>query len=381
MARSGAVAIVAVPLLFLAFRASSIHFLARPHLFTWLFLAASLALITADRRRASKQIWWLVPLSLLWTNMHGGFLTLPVTLGLVATGLFIERRLAPAARYLQLAAATAAVTLINPYGWAVHRHIWETLNSKWLAQMVQEFQPPWTLNDERVYVFYALAALGALAAWGLARRGEWVGPVVIAFFLYASLRSVRHVPLFLLASLPFIAAYYSSLWLRLAAGASRKSTLGIFNDLSHDLTPQLARLSPLGLVLFAAALALPGHLGMPTDFDSSKFPAQLIAQHTAELKQGRLLTHDGWADYLEFHHAPAIKVWVDGRNDFFGPTFGEQYFSLIDAEPATAALLAQWQFTTVLIKPNTRLATWLTHQADWHEQARDKQAVLFVRRG
>ena len=382
MARTGGVALVVVPLVFFAFRASSLHFLARPHLFTWLFLALTVALIEADRRKASGNVWYLVPLSLLWTNMHGGFLTMPVYLGLVTVGLGLERHWSQAKRYAMLAAATGAVTLINPYGWAVHRHIWETLNSKWLAQMVQEFQPPWAMPmpDERVYLFYAIGALAVVAAAGLVAARRFVEPMLIAFFLYAATRSVRHVPIFLIATLPAVAAYYSSLWLRAVAGASRKSSLAIIDELSRDITPQLRSLSPIGLALFVLSLAVPGHFGMPLDFSPEKFPTALIATHSSELRQSRLMTHDGWADYLIFHGYPEQKVWIDGRNDFFGPKFGEEYFALLDAEPQTAAILERWRFDAILIKPSTKLAVWLKSQPAWEEQARDKSAVLFRRR-
>ena len=385
MARSGAVALVAVPLLFFAFRASSIHFLARPHLFTWLYLALTVALVEADRKQNTRRVWLLMPLSLLWTNMHGGFLTMPVYLGLITAGLILERNFDQARRYATLAVAAGAVTFVNPYGWNVHKHIWETLNSKWLAQMVQEFQPPWTLADERVYVFYALAALAVVAAVGMVMERKFAAPLVIGFFLYASMRSVRHVPIFLLATLPPVAAYYSRLWLRAVAGASRKSTLAIIEDVSRDITPQLGSLSVVGLLLLGVGFALPGHFGLPQDFAADKFPVQLIAANTKTLRESRLMTHDGWADYLIFHGAaqpglPQQTVWIDGRNDFFGPKFGEEYFSLVDAEPNTQQILDRWQFNAILIKPSAKLAAWLKTQPAWHEQARDSSAVLFVKR-
>ena len=80
-------------------------------------------------------------------------------------------------------------------------------------------------------------------------------------------------------------------------------------------------------------------------------------------------------------HLPQQKFWIDGRQDFFGPEFGEQYFALMDAEPKAAELLARWKFNAILIKPSTKLAAWLKTQPEWHEQARDSKAVLFTKRG
>jgi hypothetical protein len=397
MARSGGQALLILPLLFLAYRAASLHFLARPHLFTWFFLALTVALLEhdraqRDRERPSRNIWFLVPLSILWTNLHGAFPTLPVYLALIAVGSAIEdwigratstrleRPFAAARRYALLSAATAAVTVLNPYGLAVHRHIYETLTSPWLAQMVQEFMPPWTLHDERVHLFYALSALAGVSALLLLRERRFVEPIVIAFFLAASLRSARHIPLFLIAALPPMAACYSRLWMQATARASRKSTLAILDAISRDLTPKLAALSAAGPLLLAAGLAVPSHFGIPNEFPTSRFPVAMAAKHRDRLIHSRLLTHDGWADYLTYANFPDQKIWVDGRNDLFGPRYGHEYLAMMDAEPSTAALLAKWNFDTVLVRQESPLASWLAGNPSWRTVAGDDVGVLFLKR-
>src|SRR5271156_6971047 len=70
--------------------AASIHFLARPHIFTLLLLSISVWMIEADRQERSRRIWWLVPVTVVWTNLHGGFLALIAVLGLAAAGTAVE---------------------------------------------------------------------------------------------------------------------------------------------------------------------------------------------------------------------------------------------------------------------------------------------------
>src|SRR4029077_5261374 len=74
----------------LANGASSVHFLARPHVFTFLLLAASLWLLSRDRRRPDRAVWLLVPVTAIWVNMHGGFLALIVCLGVMSAGYALE---------------------------------------------------------------------------------------------------------------------------------------------------------------------------------------------------------------------------------------------------------------------------------------------------
>ncbi len=74
--------LIAMIVALLGVGAASMHFLARPHIFTLLLLSISVWMLEADRRSPSQRIWWLVPLTILWTNLHGGFLALIAVLGL-----------------------------------------------------------------------------------------------------------------------------------------------------------------------------------------------------------------------------------------------------------------------------------------------------------
>jgi hypothetical protein len=167
----GANVLIALLVILAGVRAAAIHFLARPHLFTLLFTVLAVWLIARERECATWRRWLLVPLSLLWTNFHGGFLTLIAYLGLLGAGLALEGWLDPRVRgarwrdarqWFAIFAASSAATLVNPYGIGLHQHIAEFLGSSWLTRMVQEYAPPTTLlGDSRIQVFYALVAVAA----------------------------------------------------------------------------------------------------------------------------------------------------------------------------------------------------------------------------
>src|SRR5206468_1702875 len=60
----------------LALLASSLHWLARPHLFTFLGTAIFVAILDGwYSGRFSARRLWLLPLAMVvWANLHGGFL-------------------------------------------------------------------------------------------------------------------------------------------------------------------------------------------------------------------------------------------------------------------------------------------------------------------
>src|SRR5581483_8205271 len=79
----------ALLLVLLAMSASTIHFLARPHVVSWLFTLAFFWLLDSTERNYFKgvgrhrKLWALPLLMLIWVNIHGGFV-----LGFVLIAVF-----------------------------------------------------------------------------------------------------------------------------------------------------------------------------------------------------------------------------------------------------------------------------------------------------
>ncbi|MFN0172847.1 MAG: hypothetical protein ACKV22_41230 [Bryobacteraceae bacterium] len=383
----GASVAIALPLTLVAFRASSIHFLARPHLFTWLFFAITVALVNHDRRSRTRWLWALVPMSALWTNLHGGFLTLPVYAGLTAAGSLLEAVLTRHAsrwtdfrRYSLLSALTAAATLLNPYGIRVHTHIVQMMQSQWLTKIVQEFQPPMRFPGERVYLYFAILAIALVCAAVLVRRGRFVEPLWIAFFAYASMTSARHLPLFFLAATPVCAQVLSEGWRRLAEKGGPKSLAGTLDSIARDAEPGFTRMSVWGPAFWLVLLLTPLRATVPSEFPATQFPAAIVNRHLEAIATSRIFTHDGWADYLIYRNYPRQRIFVDGRGDFFGPEIGEPYLDMLEAKPGWKEQFARWEFSMVLLKPGVALAKALGTDPEWMEIERDAQAVLFRKR-
>jgi hypothetical protein len=153
-----------------AISASTIHYLARPHLFSLLLFPLALWILDEDRRRRSPLVWVLVPVSALWANLHGGFAAWLATLAILPLASGADRNWPAVRRYAGLTAACALATVANPYGWQLHVHIATYLRSSWIMDHVQEFQSP-RIRDESMLVFAALLLAGvALSSRALARR-------------------------------------------------------------------------------------------------------------------------------------------------------------------------------------------------------------------
>ncbi|MBI3210219.1 MAG: hypothetical protein HYZ37_15140 [Candidatus Solibacter usitatus] len=389
MAR-GATPFAALAVSLLVYGASSIHYLARPHVFTLLAMTVSMWLIDADRRGPSARIWLLAPIVVLWVNLHGGFLALIACLGLLVVGTAAEQAvkvwldgaawdLKPVRRYAALAVVCGTLTLCNPYGWRLHEHVFQFLQSDWIKNNIQEFQSP-TFRGESALQFEIVlfAALGT-AAWLISTR-QMAPALLLLFWAHSALTSVRHVPLFMIVSAPYIASALTALWRAFIEPAGKKTIRGIFASLAKDTEPGCRRSSIWIGVAVLALLVLPETaIRWPKDFPQVKFPVAMAERHREKINAQRLLTMDQWADYLIYRFYPRHRVYVDGRSDFFGKELGEQYLSMSQGRWQWKKYLDENRFNLVLSPLEWPLASLLKTSGDWRLIEDDGQALLFER--
>ncbi len=384
----GAHLFIALGVALLAVGASSIHFLARPHVFTLLFLSVSVWVIERDRVGPSPRIWWLVPLTVVWTNLHGGFLALVAVLGLTAVGTAIEASIAreawggpkwrSALRYAIVAGACLAASLVNPYGYKLHAHVIEYLRSDWIRSVVQEFQSP-SFRSENMLQFEALLMVGLVVAGALLRRRCVVEALWIAFFAHEALGSVRHVPIFATVASPVIATELSAWWTAWTSGASKKSLSAIVNQMAADAASLVRRTSiwPSVVVLALSVPFLP--IPWPQDFPEQIFPTRMVHQYGSLIWGSRVLTSDQWGDYLIYTN-PQQKVFVDGRSDFYGPEVGNEYLHLSAGRWDWPETMAKYRFDAALLPTDLGIVQILKLQPDWRVVEDDGKRILLVRR-
>jgi hypothetical protein len=185
LARRKSNAVLAITVTVLAMAASSIHWLARPHLFTLLFAVIFLSALDRVREGHTRVagIPWLAllpVLTVLWSNLHGGFpvgMLLISVFGaaellrfLLAAGRKAGRRgFARAGKYFLSALACLAASLLNPYTYHLHVHVWQYLRDPYLAEHIMEFLSV-SFHHPIAIFFETMLAGGVLAAAWYAKR-------------------------------------------------------------------------------------------------------------------------------------------------------------------------------------------------------------------
>jgi len=376
---------IAIGLSLICTSAAAVHFHARPHLFTLLFLVTTLWMVDKDRRSHTRAVWLLIPLMVLWTNVHGGFLVMIAVLGLLTAGtavevwLFERWRIKDVWRYGGLTLACALVTVINPYGLGLHRHLLEYLRSDWIRNMVMEFHSPDFHSESMLYV-EILLFLGILSLPALVRRRKVVEVLWVGYFAHQALASARHIPLFVLIAAPIIGVELNTWWNMWVSRQPRKSIVTTFDQISVEMSPGFRWTSGWLLVL-VLVLFLSGSVTWPQDFPERWFPVKVAASHAAEIRASRVLAPDQWGDYLIFKGYPEQKVFIDGRSDFYGPDLGKEYLDMVQGRYDWRALMNKYHFDLVLAPVDWPLVSLLKNQADWGVVEDDGKAVLMRKLG
>ncbi len=385
----GANGMIALVTTLVAATASSIHFHARPHLFTLLFLSVALWILDRNRHSTSRYaVWVLVPLAALWANLHGGFFIFLVLLGVRVVGCtveaicYVELRSARRSEAIQLTLlglAVAAATLVNPYGYHLHAHIIEFLTSPWTNANVTEFQSPRFASEEMLNCMLMLFA-GLAVISSLVRKRNLADSLMILFLGYCSLTSVRHMTIFMLAVAPILAVELSLGWDAIAAGRRKSSIVTILHDVTRQLTPMMAGTSLFIPAVVVVLLFMPG-LNWPTEIPETMVPVKFIEKHADRIATSRVFAADQIADYLIFRNYPRQKVYFDSRHNYYGPALGDEYLAIRSGLKPWRELLDKNRFDLVLVPEDGPLSSLLNVNSGWHLLDQSEKYMLFERIG
>jgi hypothetical protein len=400
LVRRKSTAIIAIVTTMIAAAVSSIHWLSRPHLFTLFFLVlfyGALENVRAGKTRLGRVPYLaILPVAtILWTNLHGGFIVGPVLIAAYGVGELLKAALTtdieerPAAlsrarRYLLSAFACVAASLVNPYTYHLHQHVIEYLRDPYQAQHIAEFLSL-SFHHPMAIFFEGLLLAGAAAALWHASKGRYIELVLILVWSHGALLAARNIPLFaIVAALPvagaledwvaLIPAWNLAAWVRRAA--EKFARLG--RETSE--TDSIARwhvASVLGIVVLAALLYAPNPpKSFRAEFDPKSFPAGAVDM----LQRGpsaRIFAQDQWGDYLIYRLYPNTRVFIDGRSDFYGAVFGKQYLDVLSVSYGWEKTLGRFGVDTILLPTTAPLAGALKESARWRVVYDDGVALVF----
>jgi hypothetical protein len=394
VSETGASASLQMNLLLLAALAIMPHIQFRPQLFSFALMAAAITLLARETYRGRAPLWLMVPIMMLWANLHGGFImgiaAVLIYAGIRAASDVLQHRgYARGLRLSLIAIAAVAATLITPYGIVTWTTVIHALRNPVTRIALMDWKPmlsamadQWHLYHPGVVIYlFVLAIIAALAAGLLlAPITDDLALVVIAIVMcIAAFVIVRNIPFAVITAI-VPAAHH------LGVASRRRAAHSILQPAARrkpEPAVQPLERSPMNQWIVATgAFALAIYLGLFSAhiLQDSYYPAGAVAYLNNNNLRGNLLCNYGWAEYAIWHLAPRTKIFIDGRYDIVYPySVIDDYIKFIFALPGGSGVLQRYPHDFILIPPDSPAMRLVQDNPHWRLIYRDDGSRLYAR--
>lgn len=369
---SGAVAAMFVLVLF-----ASTHFLARPLILAFpILLGWTIELANAaDERRLPR--WWMVPLIVLWANLHGGF-----TLGLLLAGIFsaetvlsadgLAQKFRSALKHGTFLAVLVLATLLNPYGHEALLITQKILDLSAPLRTIDEWQSP-DFQRIKYHLSVVVGLLGLTLVSGFRLRRIRLAALLL--LVYLMLNYTRSLTTFGLL-LPIIIAAPVIDQFTFARAQARPDDWR--EDKFFAWFMQHAKKLNVATAVMLALTAM-GVIAMK-DFDLNhpRHPYGGVEFAKANNIQGNVLNDYSQGGYLIWKNIPP---GIDGRAELYGNTYYERYTNSIfsPGQEDLLAFLQEQDISWTLLRPGSDAIAVLDLSPNWRCVYSDEGSIVHLR--
>jgi len=275
--------------------------------------------------------------------------------------------------------------LVNPYGYRLYVHMASFLSDPYVLHHVNEYM----VVDFRLppgRAFELMLLLGAPAVLAPLRKWQFTPLVLYAVWAHLALTAQRNVPFFMIVTAAPVALWLEQAlavlaappWpdpIRAFAGGFQRFAAEFSFD---DRIPRFHLLSIGGLALIFVLLRSPdAPPKFQARYDPAAYPEAALPAVRLLGPDARLFSTDLWGGFLIYRLYPNVRVFWDGRVDFYGTLYNQDAVDTAMAGPDWSKTLAANRITAALVPLNLPLAALLANSPGWRPIYRDQTAVLF----
>ena len=332
----------------------------RPQQVTFLGAALLGAVLVRGLRNGTVPRWWIVlPLTALWANIHGGWILVPVVLGLISLGRFLDQgiRDASARALALLGLASLATGALSPAG----------------------------TGNVTVLLRVSSAARGVIAEWGPTVPASMVGSLTVMMLALAILgwtRPGQEVPRSEIVIVLVLVAFAWAAWrnvtpaLALLAPVVADRLDRAYSDEPRRREPRWSAPVGIGIAVVCTVVAvslLPGRDHLPTD----RYPVGLAGAISGLPGPQRVLNDYKVAGLVLYFGGESTRVGIDGRTDRYGQEYLTKYLDTLKMAGPWRSTIDDLAPTSALLEADSPVAQYLVLKG-WHTAGQEAGYVLLT---
>lgn len=361
---------------------SQVHSLARPHIFSLIILLVWYKLLDDFQYRDIDRLNLLPFITIIWVNLHGGFIIGLTILGVYFAGnlaaYYIER-----SEWINSAGEKAKRTgivlglsilscLINPTGYRILLFPFKLISDKFIMDSTNEFLSP---NFHEFHPFKYLLLLMIIVFAYSKKKPNLVEIVLSVLFTSMSLYSIRYIPLFAVIVIPIILRYVNNDYLDHFPGIEaffkqRTNNISAIDEMSRGAWKVLS-------IILVICLAVQG--GITHAFNPEKKPIRAIEFLKKNPIYGNMFNDDEFGDLVIYEASQQYKVFIDGRLDMYGAGKLNEYCQMLSASLNMDELFNKYKINWCFIESDSVLARTLVRNGNWKLIYSDKIASILVK--
>ncbi len=340
----------------------------RPHIFTNLFLAITVALIINFERSANPKWLYALPvIFLFWCNLHGGFIAGMGILLLYTLFKAFQREITK--RLLFICLLTVAMTFINPYGVGFWGFILEAISKNRVR--IVEWQSIKLSFENFNYFFIVLLAIIGLFFSKVKR--QIFETVVVLTAMFFSLRHMRHVPLFAILFSLYMPKYIDSF--------AKDWAIGLENKFSRKFFIYIFAIIPV----FWLPLEFSAKKRRPLEIEifENNYPVNAVEFMKSNNIHGNIFCWFDWAQMCIRELPDANKVFLDGRYEtVYSDDIIKKYFNILfSTNEGYKKYLNQFPETDImLLSKRSPLSGVLSKDIEWLKIYSAGNALIFLKK-
>lgn len=355
----------------------------RPEILSFLFLSLFIVILFKNQKQPTKLLYLLIPIELLWVNMHIYFF-----IGILVLCLFLLDKLVESRHNLfsrdvkRLGLATilsGVITLVNPnfiagalyplrvfqnYGYSIE----ENQNIFFLQSVTQNAIIPY---------FEAAAILLFLFLFLTIKKTKLIDWLLAITFTVFSAMAIRNFPLFVFAAfIPFTNA--ASEVTRLASRLLEKK-----RKFNHALLTNIALSVFLTIVIWQIILLFTDQKVGWNTVSGAESAANFYVKNDVK---GPVFNNFDIGSYLEYRVYPGQKVFVDGRPEAYPASFFQNiYVPMQEDSTLFQKVSTVYDFNSIFFS-HTDATPWATQflksiiqNPEWKLVYLDDTVVIFLK--